>query len=106
LNWHKTNILAISLSAMAALAGSPASAQSIQSYRCSDGTQFIVGFYEADSRAFMQIDGRAVTLRKRLAASGSRYSGSGVTLKIGKAGIITVKHAKRPVTACDLEERS
>jgi membrane-bound inhibitor of C-type lysozyme len=98
--------LAVSLSAMAALAGAPAAAQNIQSYRCSDGTRFIVGFYEADPRAYMQIDGRAVPLRKRLAASGSRYSGSGVTLKIGKAGSITIRHAKRPVTACEPEERS
>jgi len=43
-----------------------------------------------------------VTLGKRLAFSGSRYSGSGVTLKITKAGITTLKHAKRPVTACEL----
>jgi hypothetical protein len=43
----------------------------------------------------------AVTLAKRLTLSGSRYSGGGVTLKIGKAGV-TVKHARRPVTACEL----
>ncbi len=103
---HKTIILAAALSAIAALAGSPrAGAQTIQSYRCIDGTRFIVGFYESDSRAFMQIDGRAVTLGRRLAVSGSRYSGQGVTLKIGKAGV-TVKHAKRRVTACELEQRT
>ena len=80
----------------------PAVAQtSFQSYRCADGSQFIVGFFEYDSRAHLQIDGRAVTLAKRLTLSGSRYSGSGVTLKITKAGI-TVKHAKRPTTACEL----
>jgi hypothetical protein len=42
-----------------------------------------------------------VTLGKRLALSGSRYSGGGVTLKITKAGA-TIKHAKRPTTACEL----
>jgi hypothetical protein len=42
-----------------------------------------------------------VTLGKRLALSGSRYSGGGVTLKITKSGT-TVKHAKRPTTACEL----
>ena len=45
--------------------------------------------------------GKAVTLAKRLALSGSRYSGSGVTLKITKAGLTTLKLAKRPVTACE-----
>jgi membrane-bound inhibitor of C-type lysozyme len=85
----------------AAVGSSPALAQSFQSYRCADGTQFIVGFFEYDKRAHLQIDGRAVTLGKRVALSGSRYSGGGVTLKITKAGTM-VKHAKRPVTACEL----
>jgi membrane-bound inhibitor of C-type lysozyme len=76
-------------------------AQSFQSYRCADGSRFIVGFFEYDSRAHLQIDGRAVTLARRLTFSGSRYSGGGVTLKITKAGI-TVRHARRPVTTCEL----
>ena len=42
-----------------------------------------------------------MTLAKRLALSGSQYSGGGVTLKITKAGT-TVKHARRPMTACEL----
>jgi membrane-bound inhibitor of C-type lysozyme len=75
---------------------------SFQNYRCADGTQFIVGFFQYDSRAHLQLDGRSVTLAKRLALSGSRYTGSGVTLKMTKAGATTLKHAKRPVTACEL----
>lgn len=85
-----------------AVAGfSPASAQTFHTYRCADGSQFIVGFFEYDSRAHLQIDGKAVTLSKRVTLSGSRYSGAGVTLKITKAGT-TVKHAKRPATTCEL----
>jgi membrane-bound inhibitor of C-type lysozyme len=80
---------------------SVAHAQSFESYRCADGTQFIVGFYPYDSRAHLQIDGRAVTLKKRLALSCARYSGSGVTLAITKAGT-TIRHVKRRVTACGL----
>jgi len=80
---------------------SAAHAQSFESYRCADGTQFIVGFYPYDSRAHLQIDGRAVTLKKRLAVSGARYSGGGVTLAITKAGT-TIRHVKRRVTACEL----
>jgi hypothetical protein len=41
-----------------------------------------------------------VTLKKRLAVSGARYSGSGVTLAITKAGT-TIRHIKRRVTACE-----
>jgi membrane-bound inhibitor of C-type lysozyme len=86
---------------VAAAGSPPAWAQTFRSYRCADGTQFIVGFFEYDKRAHLQIDGKAVTLARRLTLSGSRYSGSGVTLKISKAGI-TIKHAKRAATACEL----
>ena len=82
-------------------ASSAAFAQTFQNYRCADGTQFIAGFFQYDSRAHLQLDGHAVTLAKRLSLSGSRYSGSGVTLKVTKAGVATLKHAKRPVTACE-----
>ena len=103
MNRYKNLVIfgAASLFAGIAATASPASAQTFRSYRCADGSQFIVGFFEYDRRAHMQIDGRAVTLGKRLALSGSRYSGGGVTLKITKAGT-TVKHAKRLTTACEL----
>jgi membrane-bound inhibitor of C-type lysozyme len=101
MNWRKTIILAAAMSAAGTLAVVPrASAQSFQTYHCADGTQFIVAFYAYDTHAYMQIDGRPVTLAKRLALSGSRYSGGGVTLKITKAGT-TVRRARR-VTACEL----
>ena len=87
---------------LVAVAGaSPTMAQTFQNYRCADGTQFIVGFFEYDTRAHLQIDGKAVTLARRFGLSGTRYSGGGVTLKIAKTGT-TVKHARRPVTACEL----
>ena len=79
----------------------PASVQTtFRSYRCSDGTKFIVAFYPGDSRAHMQIDGREVTLAKRLAISGARYSGGGVSLQITRVGATMIKHVKRPLTAC------
>jgi membrane-bound inhibitor of C-type lysozyme len=78
-----------------------AHAQTFGSYRCADGTRFIVGFYPYDSRAHLQIDGRAVTLKKRLAFSGTRFSGGGVSLAITKAST-TIRHVKRRVTACEL----
>jgi membrane-bound inhibitor of C-type lysozyme len=77
----------------------------VQSYHCADGTNFIVGFFPYDKRAYLEIDGGAVTLRKRPSVSGTRYAGHGVTLKIANTGAVTVKHAKRPFTVCDLEKR-
>jgi membrane-bound inhibitor of C-type lysozyme len=88
---------------LATVAGSStAPAQTtFQTYRCADGTEFIVGFFQYDKRAHMQVDGKAVTLMKRLALSGSRYSGGGVTLRTTKSGA-TLKLARRPATACQL----
>jgi membrane-bound inhibitor of C-type lysozyme len=104
MNRHKTIIVlgAALFVASVATGSSPAAAQAFQTYRCADGTQFIVGFFEHDSRAHLQIDGGSVTLGRRLALSGARYSGGGVTLKITKAGT-TVQHAKRPTTTCELK---
>lgn len=76
-------------------------AQSVGSYRCADGTRFIVGFYPQDSRAFMQIDGGELTLARRLAVSGRRYCAAGVTLTITKDGRTLVRHARRPATVCE-----
>jgi hypothetical protein len=42
-----------------------------------------------------------VILRQRVALSGKRYSGSGVTLKFTKAGAISVKRTRRAETACE-----
>jgi membrane-bound inhibitor of C-type lysozyme len=101
---RKANIVVIGAAlsvAGIATASSTALAQTFQSYRCADGTQFIVGFFEYDNRAYLQIDGRPVTLGRRLSLSGSRYSGGGVTLKITKADT-TVKRARRPTTSCEL----
>lgn len=100
MNRHKAIFLAFAVFGGILGAGRLASAQTFQSYRCADGTQFILGFYQYDKRAYMQIDGTAVPLAKRLTLSGARYSGAGVTLKVGKTGT-TVKHLKRPVTSCD-----
>ena len=87
---------------LGAIAAPAAFAQTFQNYRCADGTRFIVGFFQSDSRAHLQLGGKALTLARRLAFYGSRYSGGGVTLKVGKAGFATLRRAKRPATACDL----
>ena len=88
---------------VAAIAAAPSAfaQSSFRNYRCADGSQFIVGFFQYDKRAHLQLDGKALTLPKRLALSGSRYQGKGVTLRITKAGVTTLKHAKRPITTCE-----
>ncbi|VIO74322.1 hypothetical protein CI1B_51710 [Bradyrhizobium ivorense] len=94
--------IAIVAGAILVAGSSAASAQStFRNYRCADGTQF-VALLGADSRAHLQLDGKAVALRKRLSLTGTRYSGSGVTLDITRTGQARLKHGKQPVTACDL----
>ena len=102
MNRRKADLVVGAALCVAAVAGgpSPGLAQTFQNYRCADGTEFIVGFFSHDSRAFVQVDGRAVTLGRRMALSGSRYSGDGVTLMISKKGT-ALKHARRPTTACE-----
>jgi len=85
----------------AVLGAEPACAQSFQTYHCADGTEFIVGFYPYDSRAYVQIDGRGIALPRRLTLSGTKYSGGDVTLKMTRAGAITIRHARRRETVCE-----
>jgi membrane-bound inhibitor of C-type lysozyme len=99
-----TAIVLVGAAMLAAFAtgASPAAAQTFKTYVCADGTQFIVGFFQYDKRAHLQIDGKAVALAKRIALSGSRYSGGGIVLNIVKAGA-TIKHGKRPASACSVQ---
>jgi membrane-bound inhibitor of C-type lysozyme len=85
---------------MAAFAAAPVYAQRFQTYHCADGTEFIVGFYPYDSRAYVQIDGREITLPRRLTLSGTRYSGGDVTLEISRDGATRIKHAKQREAVC------
>ncbi|WP_234682628.1 MliC family protein [Bradyrhizobium monzae] len=100
MGWHKTIIWGITMLAAGISGARQADAQTFRNYRCADGTQFIAAFYDGDKRAFLQIDGEPMTLAKRLAISGARYSGAGITLRIDKTGAAMVKHLKRPLTTC------
>jgi membrane-bound inhibitor of C-type lysozyme len=103
MNRCRAIFLAAALTVMASTMTAPAvRAQSFQNYHCADGTEFILAFYPYDTRAHAQIDGAAVTLYRRLAVSGTRYSGGGISLKLDGAGAITLRHARRPSTSCGL----
>jgi membrane-bound inhibitor of C-type lysozyme len=101
MNSNNSIILVLSLAGMVSGLPTGIAQTSFQTYRCADGTNFIVGFYPYDLRLYMQIDGRAVTLSKRFALSGRQYSGGGVTFSITRGGVTTVRHAKRPETTCE-----
>lgn len=92
--------LAFLAAAFAALTGagtSPASAQTFQSFTCADGARFVALL---DPKvANVQIDGKAVALRKRFTLTGVRYTGRGVTLTMNKKGTL-LRHGKRGTTVC------
>jgi Membrane-bound lysozyme-inhibitor of c-type lysozyme len=92
-------ILGMAVAGMAAGLAA-AFAQTFQTYHCADGTQFIVGFYPHDLDAYLQIDGRPVILKKRLALFGARYWGSGVALRMTRDGRTLVRRVGRRETAC------
>ena len=102
MKWHKAAFGWAAIFAVVLLIHpSRAVAQTFDSYRCADGTHFILAFYPGDKRAYVQIDGRAVTLKKSPVLPGRRYSGSGVSLVMTPTGA-RLKHVRRPVTACEL----
>jgi membrane-bound inhibitor of C-type lysozyme len=101
MTWARAIVFAATMTAVELFAARVSAQTTFQSYRCGDGTQFIVAFYPSDSRAHMQIDGREVTLARRLAISGTRYSGGGVSLQLTRVGAARIKHVKRPLTACE-----
>jgi membrane-bound lysozyme inhibitor of c-type lysozyme MliC len=101
MKWHKAAIGGALMFVVGLVARSlPASAQTFESYRCADGTHFILAFYPSDEHAYLQIDGRAVRLKKRLAVFGKRYSGGGVSLTL-TATAVFIRHVRRPVTECE-----
>src|SRR5215469_6471625 len=93
-------VLLLALAAQA-LGVAGAVAQNILTFRtfhCGDGTEFVAAFYKGTNSAHVQLDGKAMTLRRRLSLSGTRYSASGVTLRI-KASRTTLTRG-RQTTDC------
>jgi len=71
----------------------PAFAQNFLTYHCRDGSEFVVAFFERDRRAHMQLDGKSLTLSRRVSLSGSRYVKGDISLSITKT-VATLKRGK------------
>jgi membrane-bound inhibitor of C-type lysozyme len=72
----------------------PLLAQTFLTYRCSDGSEFVVGLFKGDRFAHLQLDGKAVALPRRLSISGARYTNGRITLRITNKGT-TLKRGNR-----------
>jgi membrane-bound inhibitor of C-type lysozyme len=75
----------------------PASAQTVSTYQCRDGSEFAVAIPERGKAAHLKLDGKDVMLRKRVTAVGARYAKGDITLRMMKTGI-TLERGKRMTT--------
>jgi membrane-bound inhibitor of C-type lysozyme len=89
----------ILLAAVCTACASPASAQTFLQYRCEDGAQLSAMFPQGEARAFVQLDGKALTLPQRISADGGRYAKGGVTFWIKGKGA-QLKRPGRKWTQC------
>jgi membrane-bound inhibitor of C-type lysozyme len=60
----------------------PAFAQTFLTFRCADGTEFVTVLRQGTRNAYVQLDGKAITLPRRLSLSGARYSADRTALRI------------------------
>jgi membrane-bound inhibitor of C-type lysozyme len=79
----------------------PAFAQTVTTYRCADGSEVPVAFFQGDKRAHVQLDGKSLSLPKRISVTGSRYSKGGVSISI-KGATATVRRGRKS-TQCAAE---
>ena len=81
--------------ALATFAAGPASAQKFINYTCRDGSQFAAAFFRDTPMAYLQLDGKSLSLPRRFSPlRGLRYAQSGITLVVnGEAA--TLRRAGR-----------
>ena len=92
--------LAISVATMSAPASLHAQDGTFQSFVCADGARFTAAFLKYDPKqVHLQLDGKAVALRKRFTMTGARYTGRGITLTMNKSGTV-LRHGRRGATRC------
>jgi len=92
--------LAISIAMMSASTPLRAQDGTFQSFVCADGARFTAAFLKYDPKQLhLQLDGKAVALRKRFTLTGARYTGRGITLTMNKSGTI-LRHGRRGATRC------
>jgi membrane-bound inhibitor of C-type lysozyme len=88
----RREIIALLAAAAAMMIGPPpAVAQTLVTYSCLDGSEFVAAFFAGDRSAHLQLDGKAISLPRRVSLSGTRYSKGDITLRITKTGTILTR---------------
>lgn len=75
------------------MAATPAHSQAFTAYQCEDGAQFQVAIFATEKKVYLQLDGHAVQLPKKIAYSGDRYAAGGITFWVRGNGRTTIKRA-------------
>ena len=58
----------------------PVLAQTAYTYQCRDGAEFVFAVFEGRRAAYVQLDGKHLTLPQRLWLGAKRYSKSGIAI--------------------------
>jgi membrane-bound inhibitor of C-type lysozyme len=91
--------LLFALAGIALAQHEPAGAQAaFLTYHCQDGSEFVAAFYKGDKTAHLQLDGKAIALKKRISVNGLRYSRGDISVRVTKT-TVTLKRGKRS-TVC------
>ena len=79
-----SHFIVLAIAAAALPWQTPASAQTVSTYQCRDGAQFVAAFYPRERAVHLQLDGKTIRLPKRVAAVGTRYAKNDITLRVMK----------------------
>jgi membrane-bound inhibitor of C-type lysozyme len=96
--WTQSVCIALATAGLIVLS-SPAHAQRFTAYECNDGAQFQVALLDTEKKAYLQLDGHALQLPKKIAYTGDRYAAGGVTFWVRGSGLVTIKRAGK-VSEC------
>ena len=88
----RTVTLVVAMAGSIALAAS-AQAQPYYHYECTDGTAFEVALYPETKAAYLQIDGKSLTLPKRFSLISQRFKQGGYSFAMRSGGNAVMKHA-------------
>ena len=79
------------------VAATPAHSQAFTAYQCQDGAQFQAAIFPRENKVYLQLDGHAVQLPKKIAYTGERYARGGITFWVRGNGRTTIKRAGKVV---------
>ena len=96
---RRRNFITLLAGAAAILIGQPSAvAQTFLTYSCLDGSEFVVALFAGERSAYLKLDGKSMSLPRRLSLSGTRYAKGDITLWITKTAT-TLQRGKRS-TGC------